>query len=422
MFIDVAKIRIESGKGGNGCVSFHREKYVPDGGPSGGDGGRGGDVLLLADDNLSTLMDFRYKRKYAAQNGEDGGAKRCSGKNAPNLTIKVPRGTLVLDNESGQIIADISGEEPVVIAKGGRGGWGNHHFATPSRQAPRFAKPGYPGEILNVRLELKLIADVGFIGFPNVGKSTLISVLSAAKPKIANYHFTTLSPVLGVVRVGEEKSFVAADIPGLVEGAADGIGLGHAFLRHVERCRLLMHLVDVSGSEGRDPIEDYETINKELVSFSPELAGRPQIVLANKCDIAQPEQIEAFKQYIEDKGLIFREISAATQQGIKELPMLIWGELEKLPPVTIYEPNYVVKEESQDPHQFTVEKIADNEFSVTAPWLERILEGSDVDDYDSLHYFQLQLESSGVIEKLVAMGVEEDDTIHIGDYQFDYVF
>lgn len=422
MFIDVARIRIESGKGGNGCVSFHREKYVAAGGPDGGDGGRGGDVVMVADDNLSTLMDFRYKRKYVALNGEDGKTNRCSGKSSPNLVIKVPRGTLVLDNASGQVIADISGDEPVVIAKGGKGGWGNTHFATPSRQIPRFAKPGYPGETFDVRLELKLIADVGFIGFPNVGKSTLISVLSAAKPKIANYHFTTLSPVLGVVRVDEEQSFVAADIPGLIEGAADGLGLGHDFLRHVERCRLLLHVVDISGSEGRDPIEDFEMINKELVGFSQELAGRPQIVIGNKTDIATPEQIAAFESYVREKGYDFRAISAATHGGIKELPRLIWAELQKLPPVVRYEPNYIPQQTETGLREFTIEKEEEHVFRVVAPWLERILGGSDVDDYESLHYFQRQLEEAGIIEKLKELGVEEDDTIHIGEYEFDYIF
>ena len=278
MFIDTARIFLKAGRGGDGAVSFHREKYVAAGGPDGGDGGRGGSIVFVADPNLSTLMDFRYKRKYAAPCGENGRGARCNGKNAQDLVIRVPRGTLVKEAESGLVIADISTDEPVVVAKGGKGGWGNVHFATPTRQIPRFAKPGLPGEELEVQLELKLIADVGLIGFPNVGKSTLISAISAAKPKIANYHFTTLSPVLGVVRVGPEASFVAADIPGLIEGAADGVGLGHDFLRHVERCRMLLHVVDVSGSEGRDPKEDFAAINAELQRFSPQLAAREQLV------------------------------------------------------------------------------------------------------------------------------------------------
>ncbi len=422
MFVDVARIRVEAGKGGNGCVSFHREKYVSAGGPDGGDGGRGGSVLFVADDNLSTLMDFRYKRKYAAQNGEDGRANKCSGKNAQDLVIKVPRGTLVLENETGLVVADISGNEPVLVAKGGRGGWGNTHFATPTRQVPRFAKPGLPGQVLDVRLELKLIADVGLIGFPNVGKSTLISVLSAAKPKIANYPFTTLSPVLGVVRVGEEESFVAADIPGLIEGAAGGAGLGHDFLRHIERCRLLLHLVDVSGSEGRDPIEDFKTINAELAAFSAELATRPQIVLGNKCDVATEEQVAVFKEYIEEQGYLFRAISAAAHIGTKELPRLIYNEVKKLPPPAEYHPEYKHPEIGAAPRSYTVEKEADGVFRIDAQWLERILDGSDMDDYESLQYFQRQLEASGVLAKLQELGVQENDTIKIGEYEFDYVF
>ena len=301
-FIDIATIWLHAGKGGDGAVSFHREKFVAAGGPDGGDGGRGGDIIFVADDHLSTLMDFRYKRKYTAPEGGKGGASLCHGKNAENLIIKVPLGTVIKDAESGLVIADLSDHTPVTIAKGGRGGYGNAHFATPTRQIPKFAKPGMPGEDIQVTLELKLIADVGLIGFPNVGKSTLISTISAAKPKIANYHFTTLVPTLGVVSVGEGASFVCADIPGLIEGASEGIGLGHDFLRHVERCRLLLHVVDVSGSECREPVEDFEKINEELAKFSPELAQRPQIVVGNKCDLATEEQIESFRSYVEGKG------------------------------------------------------------------------------------------------------------------------
>ncbi len=422
MFVDVAKITIKAGKGGDGAVSFHREKFVAAGGPDGGDGGRGGNVVFVADDNLSTLMDFRYKRKYVAEAGQNGGAARCTGKNAPDLIIRVPRGTLVKEANTGLVMADISGSEPVVVAKGGRGGWGNTHFATPTRQIPKFAKPGLPGQEFEVRLELKLIADVGLIGFPNVGKSTLISVISAAKPKIANYHFTTLSPVLGVVRVGPEQSFVAADIPGLIEGASEGVGLGHDFLRHVERCRLLLHVVDVSGCEGRDPVEDFEKINAELENFSPELAARPQIVLGNKCDIATEEQIEAFRAYIEDKGLPFLPISAAANQGLKTLPGLVWEKLQTLPPVQTFEAEYVPQAVPVGERTYTIEKTGEHEFSIDAPWLERILAGSDVDDYESLQYFQRQLGDSGILNDLVAQGVQEDDTIKIGEYEFDYIF
>ncbi|WP_418665973.1 GTPase ObgE [Allofournierella sp.] len=422
MFVDVAKISIKAGKGGDGAVSFHREKFVAAGGPDGGDGGRGGSVIFQADDNLSTLMDFRYQRKYAAQPGENGGAARCTGKNAPDLVIRVPRGTVVREANTGLVIADISGDGPVVVAKGGRGGWGNTHFASPTRQIPKFAKPGLPGEEFEVRLELKLIADVGLIGFPNVGKSTLISVLSAAKPKIANYHFTTLSPVLGVVRVGQEQSFVAADIPGLIEGASEGVGLGHDFLRHVERCRLLLHVVDVSGCEGREPAEDFEKINAELKNFSAELAGRPQIVLGNKCDIAAPERIEAFRAYVEGLGLTFLPVSAATNQGLKNLPGLVWERLQELPPVQVYEPEFVPAALDVGERRYSIEQTGEHEFTIDAPWLERILAGSDVDDYESLQYFQRQLADSGILAELVERGVQEEDTIKIGEYEFDYIF
>ena len=422
MFVDVAKISIKAGKGGDGAVSFHREKFVAAGGPDGGDGGRGGNVIFQADDNLSTLMDFRYQRKYAARPGENGGAARCTGKNAPDLVIRVPRGTVVREASTGLVIADISGDGPVVVAKGGRGGWGNTHFASPTRQIPKFAKPGLPGEEFEVRLELKLIADVGLIGFPNVGKSTLISVLSAAKPKIANYHFTTLSPVLGVVRVGQEQSFVAADIPGLIEGASEGVGLGRDFLRHVERCRLLLHVVDVSGCEGREPAEDFEKINAELKNFSAELAGRPQIVLGNKCDIAAPEQIEAFRAYVEGLGLTFLPVSAATNQGLKSLPGLVWERLQALPPVQVYEPEFVPAALDVGERRYTIERTGEHEFTIDAPWLERILAGSDVDDYESLQYFQRQLADSGILAELVERGVQEEDTIKIGEYEFDYIF
>lgn len=423
MFIDTAKITIKAGNGGNGAVAFHREKYVNAGGPDGGDGGRGGNIIFVANDNTSTLVDFRYKRKFAAENGADGTGKNCSGKSAGDLIIKVPRGTLIKDEKSGLIMADIHTDEQYIIARGGRGGWGNAHFATPTRQIPRFAKTGRIGETFTVILELKLIADVGLIGFPNVGKSTILSCISAARPKIANYHFTTLSPVLGVVKVADEQSFVAADIPGLIEGAAEGVGLGHDFLRHVERCRLLLHVVDVSGCEGRDPKEDFELINKELADFSQQLADSRQIVLGNKCDIATQEQIDAFRSYVEGQGYTFVQVSAATQAGIDKLPRLVYDELQKLPAPIVYEAEYVpMAVEKTASREFIVSKIADDEYEVEAPWLERILAGSNVDDYESLQYFQMQLADSGVLEKLIELGVQEDDTIHIGDYQFDYVY
>ena len=422
-FIDTATISVRAGKGGDGVVTFHREKFVAAGGPDGGDGGRGGDIIFVADDNLSTLMDFRYKRKYTAQDGENGRAKRQTGADGDDLVIRVPRGTVLKEADSGLVVADLSGSEPVTVAKGGRGGWGNSHFATPTRQIPKFAKPGLPGEEFQLKMELKVIADVGLIGFPNVGKSTLISMISAAKPKIANYHFTTLTPVLGVVRVGPEQSFVCADIPGLIEGAAEGVGLGHAFLRHVERCRLLLHVVDVSGCEGRDPKQDFEQINHELVGFSAELAQRPQIVLGNKCDIATEEQITDFKAYVEEKGYTFMPISAATRQGIDNLPAIVYARLKELPPVKVYEAEYKRPDKSAEGQRpFTVTRLGDHDFDVDAPWLERILAGTNVEDYESLQYFQTQLGDSGILDELVAQGVEEEDTIHIGEYEFDYLY
>ena len=421
-FIDVATIWLHAGKGGDGAVTFHREKFVAAGGPDGGDGGKGGDIVFVADPNLSTLMDFRYKRKYTAEEGGKGMGKNCHGANAPDLVIRVPVGTVIKDADSGLVIADLSDTKPVVVARGGKGGFGNAHFATPTRQIPKFAKPGLPGEDLHVTLELKLIADVGLIGFPNVGKSTLISVISAAKPKIANYHFTTLVPTLGVVSAGEGASFVCADIPGLIEGASDGVGLGHDFLRHVERCRLLLHVVDVSGCEARDPKQDFEQINEELAKFSPALAQRPQIVIGNKCDIATEEQIADFRAYVEAKGLTFVPISAATMQGVKALPGLVYQRLKDLPPVPVFQPEYVRPAQNAGGRSFTVTKLDEHTWNVEAPWLERILAGSNVEDYESLQYFQRQLGESGILDALVEQGVQENDTILIGEYQFDYIF
>ena len=421
-FVDIARIYIKAGNGGNGAVSFHREKYVAAGGPDGGDGGRGGNVVFRADRNLSTLMDFKYKRKYVARNGEDGKGANMSGRGAEDLIVRVPIGTVIKDAESGLVIADISEEDKdYIIAKGGKGGLGNQHFATPTHQIPRYAKPGFKGEEFNVTLELKLIADVGLIGFPNVGKSTLISTISSAKPKIANYHFTTLTPVLGVVRVDEEASFVAADIPGIIEGASEGIGLGHDFLRHVERCRLLLHVVDVSGSEGRHPIDDFNLINTELVSFSEELAKRPQIAIANKADIATEEQIEEFRTFCEEQGIQLFVISAATRQGINELPGVVYNELQKLPPVVIYEPEYVKPEIEEDGNAFEIFRTDDGAFNIEAEWLVRILNGTNVEDYESLQYFQRRLRDSGIIDRLEEMGVKDGDTIRIEDFEFDYV-
>lgn len=422
MFVDQARIQIKAGDGGDGAVSFHREKYVAAGGPDGGDGGKGGDIVFQVDDNFSTLIDFRYKRKYVAQRGENGGARRCTGKSAPDLIIRVPRGTIVRESKTGRIMADLSTDEPQILAKGGKGGKGNMHFATSTRQIPRFAKPGFPGEAFEVTLELKLLADVGLVGFPNVGKSTLISVVSAAKPKIANYHFTTLTPVLGMVRVADEQSFVMADIPGLIEGASEGVGLGHAFLRHVERCRLIVHVLDASGSEGRDPIEDYEKIQAELERFREDLASRPQIVAANKCDMATPEQIARLRSYIEEKGLAFYEISAATTAGTSELVQAIAEKLQTLPPILQYEPEAPSQEElEENAHgRFEIE-VQDGVFFVHAPWLEPILRTVNMEDYSSLQYFQRVLRSSGIIDALEEKGIEEGDTVDILGFEFDFV-
>ena len=422
MFADKARIKVKAGDGGDGAVSFHREKYVAAGGPDGGDGGKGGDVIFIADDNMSTLIDFKYKKKYFASKGQNGGAKRCSGKNAENLIVKVPRGTVVKDAGTGRIIADLSSDEPKIIAKGGRGGKGNSNFATSTRQIPKFAKPGYPGQEFDVILDLKLLADVGLVGFPNVGKSTLISVVSAAKPKIANYHFTTLTPVLGVVRTAAEKSFVMADIPGLIEGASDGAGLGHEFLRHVERCRLIVHVLDVSGIEGRNPADDFEKINRELSNFSGYLAECPQIVAGNKCDIASPEQIAEIKSFIESKGLQFFEISAAAAKGTSELINAISAKLDTLPPVREFQPDeFIEPQQNVSGRSFEIEIDEYGVYCVSADWLEPIMRTVDMDDYSSLQYFQKVLRTSGIIDRLEEMNINEGDTVSIMGWEFDYL-
>lgn len=422
MFVDIAKIKIKAGDGGDGSVSFHREKYVASGGPDGGDGGKGGNIVFVADDNLSTLADFRYKRKYVANKGENGKGGRCNGKKADDLIIKVPRGTIIKDYETGRTMADISSDEPIVVAKGGKGGWGNIHFATPTRQTPRFAKPGMPGEEYEVQLELKLLADVGLVGFPNVGKSTLVSVVSEAKPVIANYHFTTITPVLGVVRMGEGESFVMADIPGLIEGAWEGVGLGHQFLRHVERCRMLVHIVDISGSEGRDPKEDFETINSELEKFNPELAKRPMIVVGNKCDLATDEQIEDFKNYVKEKGYQFFPIMAAIRYEVDPLLNCIREQLSKLPPIVKFEAEPAPVIIADDIKKRDV-KITNHDgvFFVEGEWLLNVIKSVNFDDYESLQYFQRVLLNSGVIDALYEAGVSEGDTVSIYDLEFDFV-
>lgn len=422
MFIDIAKIWVKAGDGGDGAVAFHREKYVASGGPDGGDGGRGGDVVFRVDDNLSTLVDFRYKRKYAAVRGENGRGKRCSGKSAEPLVIRVPRGTVVRDAETGRLMADLSTDEEVIIAKGGRGGWGNSHFATPTRQTPRFAKPGTPGESFELQLELKLLADVGLVGYPNVGKSTLISVVSEAKPNIANYHFTTITPVLGVVEVKPGVSFVMADIPGLIEGAWEGVGLGHRFLRHVERCRMLIHIVDVSGSEGRDPKEDFRIINEELRKFNPEIAERPMLVAGNKCDLTSDENVEAFRAFVEEQGYTFFPIMAAIRHGVDPLLDKTAEMLSTLPPIEHFEPEPEVLKpvEAFEKAQVNI-RTEDGVYFVEGEWLLKLISSVNFDDYESLQYFQRVLINTGVIDALREAGIEEGDTVSMYDLEFDFV-
>ena len=422
LFVDVVNITAKAGDGGNGCVSFHREKYVMAGGPDGGDGGRGGDVIFSATDRMHTLMDFRYHRKFTAGNGEDGMSNRKSGKNGANVVIEVPPGTVVRDKASGKILLDLyaAGVEKV-LQRGGKGGFGNQHFATPTRQAPQFAKPGEKREVMELTLELKSIADVGLVGFPNVGKSTLLSVVSKAHPKIANYHFTTLYPNLGVVYVDEGVSFVMADIPGIIEGASEGAGLGHDFLRHIDRCRLLVHLVDVSGSEGRDPIADFDAINAELREYSPELATRPQIAVANKTDLlADTEQLDAFRAHVEGLGYEFFAMSAATHQGTRELVQRISQRLSELPPVTVYEPEYVPKPPVIDTTEPLHIEREDNTWLVEGPWLQRLMGNINFSDYESRLYFDKMLRQSGLFDTLEDMGIQDGDIVSMYDLEFEY--
>ena len=422
MFVDKVRITVIGGRGGDGAVAFHREKYVASGGPDGGDGGHGGSVILRVNDNMSTLLDFRYKRKYAAQAGTNGQGRKMSGKRGEPLIIQVPRGTVVRDAETNQIIVDMSTGEDFIIARGGRGGWGNAHYATPTRQVPRFAKAGLKGQERDIVLELKLLADVGLVGFPNVGKSTLLSVTSNARPKIANYHFTTLFPNLGVIYVDEGVSFVMADIPGIIEGAAEGAGLGHDFLRHIDRCRLLVHVVDVSGSEGRDPVEDFHAICEELGSYSVDLGDRPMIVAANKCDLLMPESdnLERLRKAAQEKGCELYEISAGTTQGTKALMRTVAQKLSTLPPVTIYEPEYVeVIEAPADPSAFEVEHYG-NTWLVTGRWLERLVQNINFDDYEARNHFDMQLRKAGLFRHLEEMGIQDGDTVDIYDIEFEY--
>ena len=421
-FVDKVTIQVRAGDGGAGAVAFHREKYVAAGGPDGGDGGRGGNIVFTVDDHMSTLMDFRYKRKFVAGNGQPGQGKRCSGKDGESIVLKVPRGTVLRDADSGAIMHDMSSGEDYVACRGGRGGWGNKHFATPTRQVPRFAKPGLPGESHTITLELKLLADVGLVGFPNVGKSTLLSVVSNAHPKIANYHFTTLFPNLGVVYVDEGVSFVLADIPGIIEGASDGAGLGHDFLRHIDRCRLLIHLVDVSGCEGRDPVEDFEAINAELAQYNADLASRPQLVAANKCDLLEPgsDNLERLRAHVEAKGLKLFELSAASTQGTRELMRAAAGELAHLPPVTVYEPDYVPPEPEIGTADDVQIRRDGDVWIVEGDWLAKLVATVNFSDYDSRMYFDRCLRSAGIFDRMEAMGVQNGDTVSIYDIEFEY--
>lgn len=423
MFADTAQICVKSGNGGNGLVSFHREKYVAAGGPDGGDGGHGGDVVLVVDKQMTTLYDFRHKKNYKAGNGEDGKAKKCFGKNGETLYIKVPAGTLVKDAESGKIIADLkkSGDE-FVAARGGKGGFGNTHFATPTRQVPKFAKPGQKTKERELILELKLLADVGLVGFPNVGKSTLLSSVSSARPKIANYHFTTLEPNLGVVNAKDAGSFVMADIPGIIEGANTGIGLGHEFLRHIERTRLLLHVVDVSGIEGRNPIEDFDIICSEMEKFNPELPKKPQIVIGNKTDIAlDSEVVNEFENEMRRRGYEVYLISAATHSGTDELMKIVAGKLKDIPV-----PEFDVEEDDFESIKelgdtFRVEKRGE-EYYVEGELILKIISSTNFEDYESLQFFQNALRTNGIIKALEDAGIEEGDTVKMYDIEFDFVF
>ena len=420
-FIDKARITVRAGTGGGGAVAFHREKYVAAGGPDGGDGGRGGNIILRVDEHMSTLMDFRYKRKYTAENGMPGQTKRCSGKDGGDLFIRVPRGTVVRDTATGEIICDMAGLDTFVLARGGKGGWGNQHFATPTRQVPHFAKAGLPGQERDVTLELKLLADVGLVGFPNVGKSTLLSVVTRAQPKIANYHFTTLFPNLGVVALEEGVSFVLADIPGIIEGAAEGAGLGHDFLRHIDRCRLLIHVVDISGSEGRDPVADFEAINAELAEYSPELAKRPMLVAGNKVDITEDRTgLEALKAHVEALGLPFFELSAAAHQGTRELMYAAAERLRDLPPITVYEPTYVERPPEVDLSAPPTIEVVDGTWVVDGPWLRQLMANVNFNDYESKSWFDRQLRASGLFARMEEMGIQDGDIVCLYNLEFEY--
>lgn len=418
LFVDMVTIKAKAGDGGNGCVSFHREKFVQTGGPDGGDGGRGGDIAFMATQRMHTLMDFRFRRSYMADNGEDGSGGRCTGKSGKTLIIEVPQGTVVKDKETGRVLMDLyKNDEVKVLLRGGKGGFGNMHFATPTRQAPNFAKPGEKTEMRELQLELKSIADVGLVGFPNVGKSTILSVVTAAKPKIANYHFTTLQPNLGIVRQNG-YSFVMADIPGLVEGAAEGVGLGHAFLRHVERTRLLIHVLDIAGSEGRDPLEDFDAIMKELEQYG-DLSQRPMVVAANKCDLpGYEENLSRLKEKLKDSDVPIFEVSAATRKGFEPLMRAVAAKLKELPEMEPFEEEDFLPEPEREP--FTVTKEG-GVYVVSGPSMEHLVNSVNFGDEQSLNWFHRTLRRWGVIDALREAGAGEGDTVSIEDMEFDFV-
>jgi len=423
MFIDIAKIFVKSGNGGNGAISFRREKYIPLGGPDGGDGGRGGDVILISDKNINTLLEFKFKKKFIADNGENGSGQKCYGKDGKDVLIKVPIGTIVRDVLSNKIMADLSLEnQRYVVARGGKGGKGNVKFATATRQAPDFAEPGMPGEEREVILELKLLADVGLLGFPNVGKSSLLAIISNAKPKIANYHFTTLSPNLGVVDFKGIDSFIIADIPGIIEGAAKGAGLGIQFLRHIERTRLLIHMIDASGLEGRDPVEDYKIINEELKNYSIKLWDRPQIVVLNKMDLVyDKDKIVGIKENLKSLGASeVLELSVTTKSGIRELLQRASEILKSIPKeTTLYDGEELYQEEEKH-FTYDIEK-KDNLFIITGSFVDRLLQAVNINNPYSLMYFQKVLKNKGVIDKLKNMGIKDGDIVRLNDFEFEYL-
>lgn len=423
IFVDQAKIYIKSGDGGNGCVSFRREKYVPNGGPDGGDGGKGGDIIFRVDNDLNTLYDFRHKKHFKARNGEPGKGNRMHGKNSDDLIINVPLGTIIREAETGKVIIDMAhpGMEEVLL-NGGRGGKGNQHYATPTMQIPKYAQPGKLGRDLWVILELKTIADVGLVGFPNVGKSTFLSRVTNARPKIANYHFTTLNPNLGVVDISDGKGFVIADIPGLIEGASEGVGLGHEFLKHIERTKIIVHIVDVASTEGRNPVEDINKINYELETFNKELIKRPMVIAANKIDVMQDDKyLLELKGEFEDKGIKVYPISAVTGQGVKELLYHIHDLLKGLDDKTlIYEQEYFIDTEEVKEDAFTVEVLEDNTFLVEGPKIEKMLGYTNLETEKGFAFFQKFLRENGIIDELERLGIEEGDTVKMYYLEFDF--